>query len=204
MRDIQSYEPIAQAIEALLHPWAEVVIHDLRTNKIAAIYNNFSKRRVGEDSLLEKELSASQLPDFFQPYYKTNWDGKRIKSTTATLRDSQGLSIALLCINLDISHMEECQKWLSSFMGSFDSQLFPKELFQDDWKEKISCYVHDYLKQNQLNLKILSKEEKQKLIGLLYQEGAFRSKHAASYVGSVLQISRATVYKYLKALNQKE
>jgi len=32
----------------------------------------------------------------------------------------------------------------------------------------------------------------------LKKEGAFETKNAASYVADVLQISRATVYNYLK------
>jgi predicted transcriptional regulator YheO len=54
-RELKNYTAIAQAISLLLYPHAEVVLHDLKTGRIAAIYNPFSKRKVGEESLLEEE-----------------------------------------------------------------------------------------------------------------------------------------------------
>ncbi|WP_068471445.1 helix-turn-helix transcriptional regulator [Candidatus Protochlamydia phocaeensis] len=201
--ELNVYFPIAEAIAQLLHPWAEVVIHDLKTRTIAALFNNFSKRAIGEDSLLEEEIQMALLPAVFETYYKTNWDGRKLKSTTAVLRSSGGQAIGLLCINLDISKMEECQKLIQLFIAPTAVTL-PKELFSEDWKEKISVFVHDFLQVRHLTLQSLSKEQKKELVRLLHQEGAFRAKNAAHYVGSVLGISRATVYKYLGELSSTE
>ena len=41
------YNEIARGIAALLHPFAEVVVHDLEKQQIAVLVNNFSKRKVG-------------------------------------------------------------------------------------------------------------------------------------------------------------
>ncbi len=41
---LKQYSSVAQAITALLQPYAEVVIHDLKIGKIATIFNNFSKK----------------------------------------------------------------------------------------------------------------------------------------------------------------
>ena len=41
---------MAEAFARLLHPFAEVVIHDLKKDQIVAIYNPFSKRKVGDSS----------------------------------------------------------------------------------------------------------------------------------------------------------
>ena len=48
--ELDHYKPIAEAISLLLFPHAEVVIHDLKTGCIGAIFNNFSKRAVGDES----------------------------------------------------------------------------------------------------------------------------------------------------------
>ncbi len=196
---LSHFFPVAQAIEALLHPWAEVVIHDLSTQTIAALFNNFSKRSVGEDSLLEADWKIEIETTHFAPYDKINWDGKQLKSTTAVLRDEKGSPIGLLCINLDISKMEDLHHLLTGFIKPLKTSL-PKELFHEDWREKISAFVHTHLQQHHLTLDHLTKQQKKELVNLLLQEGAFRAKHAATYVGSVLNISRATVYKYLSEL----
>lgn len=191
----------AKAIEALLHPHAEVVVHDLATHKIVAIFNGFSGRKVGDPSLLEREANLKTFPDYFEPYYTTNWDGRKLKSTTATLRDRKGHPVGLMCINLDITHMDQLQHIIAAFTDSHKEKKVPRELFQDDWRDKITLYVHRFKEEQGSTLKRLSKEDKKTLVYELHREGAFRAKHAAAHVGQVLGLSRATVYKYLAEIN---
>lgn len=199
MKILQEYDSIAQAITLLLNPYAEVVIHDLKTGKIEAIYNNFSKRNVGDESLIEELADYDKLPDVFPVYTKTNWDGKKMKSTTATLRDKNNNPVGLLCINLDVSKWEEFRHFLSQW-SSAQNDRRPEVLFKDDWREKINFYVSDYLKKECTTLKMLSKEKKRDLIKALYQEGAFKAKNAAIYVADILGLSRATIYNYLRLM----
>lgn len=189
---MKEYYSIAQAICALLHPYGEVVIHDLKTGKIAAIFNNFSKRKVGDDSLLDEK---DELPDVFPVFSKVNWDGKTIKSCSATLKDKNGTPIGLFCINMDVSKWEQFSDLLK---GWTHTQNQPEVLFKDDWREKINLFVNDFLRQNGTTLKALSRKDKQNLVKALHREGAFKAKHAADYVAEVLDLSRATIYNYLK------
>ena len=198
MSTLELYFPIAQAISQLLHPHGEVVIHDLKTGKIKAIYNNFSKRKVGDESLIEELADHTKLPDVFPVYAKTNWDGKKMKSTTATIRDKKGNPVGLLCINLDISRWEEFRHFLDEWSNT---QNQPVVLFKEDWREKINLYVSEYLKKEGTILKMLSKEKKRDLIKALHREGAFKVKNAATYVADVLDLSRATIYNYLRVEN---
>jgi len=201
MHPLDAYVPIARSIVALLQPYAEAVIHDLETGKIHAIFNPYSRREVGDDSLLDKEVQNVKLPDYFEPYLKTNWDGKRLKSVTTTLRDTKGKPIGLLCVNLDISKWEEFHFLFEQFIAK--PKELPKELFIEDWKEKISRYIYNRLKAKQLSLEHLTRDQKIALIADLHEDGAFKGKNAAAYVGSVLGISRATVYKYFNE-NQED
>ncbi|CRX39537.1 helix-turn-helix transcriptional regulator [Estrella lausannensis] len=193
-KEIERFIPAARAIAGLLHPHAEVVLHDTETNTIAALYNSFSKRKAGDSSLLE-EGETGNYPDYFEPYYKTNWDGRKLKSTTSVIKDEKGKIVGLLCINLDISQMEGMKRLLEEFTGG--ALASASDLFKDDWREKINTYVHEYAKENTTTLTLLTKEQKREVIFLLQKEGAFKAKRAAEYVADVLGISRATVYKYL-------
>lgn len=189
--------PIAESIVALLYPFAEIVLHDLKKKTIAAIFNNFSRRKVGDDSLLENEIDIKNLPEFYEPYGKINWDGKKLKSTTSVIRNDRGGAVGLFCINLDMSKFDELQNLMGVFTTLGKTSSKPKELFSDDWREKINSFVHESLQKQGKTITGLTKEEKKQLVLTLHQQGAFRAKHAAAYVGSVLDISRATVYKYL-------
>lgn len=194
--DLNLYCSTAQAIALLLAPHAEVVIHDEKTRCIAAIFNPLSKRKVGDESLLDEADWTGTQNDVIPPYLKTNWNGRTMKSVSAVLRNRAGKGIGLLCINLDISQWEKMHQFLQDWIGS---QIEPPDfLFKNDWRERINFYVTNYIKDAGCNLENLDKEKKRKLVLALREEGAFETKNAATYVADVLQISRATVYNYLK------
>ena len=151
MKDIlQHYKPIAEAITVLLFPHAEVVLHNLKTGSIEAIFNNFSKRTAGDESLLDEMDKLADSQDVFPPYFKTNFDGRKIKSVTAVLKNNAGKPIALLCINLDISKWEEMHHFILDLIKPATDM--PDFLFKNDWREKINIYVSAYLKQHALRL----------------------------------------------------
>lgn len=197
MSNLDSYLSIAEAISLLLYPHAEVVLHDLKTGLIGAIYNTFSKRKIGDESLLDEIESCNHFPDIFPVYVKTNWDGRKIKSISSTLRDHKGKAIGLLCINLDLSKWEEFHRFLEGWLNHA-VQTKPEELFKDDWREKINSYVSNYLARTGTALKGLNRGEKKAMVLSLHKEGAFKAKNAANYVADVLNLSRATIYNYLK------
>ncbi len=160
----------------------------------------FQKRNVGDDSLIEELIDCNSLPDVFPVYTKINWDGRKLKSSTATLRDKNSTPVGLLYINLDVSKWKEFQHLLDQWTNK-KIQNQPEMLFKDDWREKINLYVSDYLSKEGLTLKMLSKEKNRDLIKTLHQEGAFKFKNAATYVADILNLSRATVYNYLRIAN---
>ena len=195
--ELEKHLSVAEAISILLFPHVEVVLHDLSTGRIGAIFNNLSKRAIGDESCLDETSKLAEFQDVFPPYFKTNWDGRKMKSVTAVLRAQKtGKAIGLLCMNLDISKWEEMHRFILDMIKP--SMEMPDFLFKNDWREKINIYVSTYLKEKALRLESLNKEEKQKLLFALQKEGAFETKNAASYIADVLQISRATVYNYLK------
>ena len=195
--EISQYISIAKAICQLLSPHVEVVIHDLESGRIAAIFNPYSKRKVRDESLIGEIENQKELPDVFAPYVKASREGKKIRSTSATLRNREGKAVALFCINLDVSKWEEMHQFLSHLIQPI-SEKQPDVLFKDDWREKINSYVSAYLQKDNISMQALSKEKKKELILALHREGAFQAKNAASYIGDVLKLSRATIYKYLE------
>jgi predicted transcriptional regulator YheO len=197
--ELTPFLPFAQSISVLLHPQAEVVIHDLATGKIAALLNNFSGRKVGDPSLLEEELKPETLPDYFGPYSKINNDGRKLKSVSTTLRNKKGKAIGLLCINLDVSAMEELATNLLVFCKSQDEAPLPSQLFADDWREKINLFIHQYLKDQQWNRSVLTRAQIKDILRKLKNAGGFKAKNSADHIAACLGISRASVYLHLRS-----
>ena len=194
-KTIKAFLPAAQAIQRLLHPYAEVVVHDIKQNKIVAIYHPFSKRKVGDSSMLTKEEEMATMEDCVGPYEKINWDGKKLKSVSSIIRDENNKAVGMMCINLDVSKFAQFGEMISKFIAG--SLPAPAPLFKDDWQEKINQYVHHYLNEHHLALETLDKEQKKKLIEHLHKSGAFSGKNSAQYIAQIIKTSRATVYNYL-------
>lgn len=194
---IKLYIPTAEAIQRLLHPHAEVVVHDIKLNQIVAIFHPFSKRRVGDSSLFTKEEEMVRLEDCVGPYEKINWDGRKLKSVSSIIRDENNKAVGMLCINLDISKLEQFNDLITSFISSKKLSPQPVPLFKDDWQERVNQYIHTYLIEHHLTLESLNRSEKKELIEHLHKVGAFSAKNAALYIAQIIGVSRATIYNYL-------
>lgn len=190
------HAPAAQAVTALLHPHAEVVLHELRTGRIAGIWNAYSGRKVGDASLLDDDEKAALDQPVLGPYDKYDGRGRRLKSVTAVLRDEAGAAAALLCINLDISHMAAAAQLLQAFIAAPEPR--PALLFARDWREQIQLQLHDWLAARNLSAAALTREEKVQLVAELDAAGLFATRHAAEHLAGLIGASRASVYNYLK------
>ena len=199
---LSAYYPLCDAIALLLQPQAEVVLHDLPTETVAHIANPFSHREVGEPSLLH-EIDFRPDVALIGPYEKVNFDGRRLKSISAVLR-KDGRAVGVICINLDVTHLQSAIELLTALTRVPTGAGQPAVLFQEDWHERINQYVHAWTARNGVVIADLSRAQRLQLVSELAADGAFGGKHAAAYVSRVLQMSRASVYNYLRAAKGEE
>ena len=197
MEGLAPYHAVCDAIALILQPHAEVVLHDLATETVCYIANNFSRREHGEPSLLN-EIDFDPGERIIGPYEKTNWDGRRLKSISAVLRAGEGRAIGVLGINMDVSHLQTAIQVLSQLATVSHDAEKPASLFKDDWHERINEYIHGWTGKRGVAVADLSRAQKQELVRELADIGAFTGKHAAAYVSRILQMGRATVYNYLR------
>ena len=184
---LSNYILVCDAIVRLMDPLVEIVIHDIARNSIAYINGKLSNREVGEASLLD----AKGLGNLGQIVYpKLNFDGRLVKSVSVILEDKY-----LLCINCDVSVFNKMQE-ISGSLLQMDQR--PQSLFANDWQEKLHTTIHSYLQNHNLSFNHLSQSDKKSLIKHLFELGAFQEKNAVNYIAKVLQLGRATVFKYLK------
>jgi len=197
-----NYQVIADSIATLLFPHAEVILHDLATQRVVHIANNLSKRKIGDDSALDELPDDAMSVQSIGPYEKLNWDGQRLRSITSILRNEQGEAVMALCINLNYSVLEQARDALNLFFQASRLMPQPDALFRDDWQERINTFLHAWLHKNNLALNSLSRQDKRQLVEALYHERAFEGRSAVDYVANVLSMGRATIYKYVKALRE--
>jgi predicted transcriptional regulator YheO len=196
--DLSPYAPICDAIALLFNPYAEVVLHDLSTETVVHLANPFSKRELGEPSLLhEIDFKPSDL--IIGPYEKVNWDGRRLKSVSAVLL-SGDKAIGILCINVDVSHFHAVMQTLNTLVSIPQTVEKPASLFREDWHERINEYVQTWTQERGLSVVEMSRAHKQQLVTDLASNGAFGGRNSAAYISRVLGLGRATVYNYLRKI----
>jgi predicted transcriptional regulator YheO len=195
---LKAIEPACAAIAALLHPRAEVVVHELATDTIVAIWNPFSGRTVGDPSLLQ-ELPAHWSEQPMQgPYPKVELDGRALSAVSAVVPDSSGEPRGLLCVNLDRTPLEDAARALGALFAPTTAQ--PPELFERDWRDQIAAGVADYCAELGLPRERLTRAQRLELLRRLEQAGLFATRNAADHTATALGVSRATVYSLLKEI----
>jgi predicted transcriptional regulator YheO len=195
-------EVMAETIAQLLHPHAEVVLHDLATRRIAQIWNPFSGRKPGELSDLDDIDPELAEEDVVGPYEKASPKGGRLKSISAILRDRAKIARFLLCINLDVSHFDAAAKLLQSFGATRESR--PDWMFRQDIREQINLQIADYLKRHNLSMAALDPGGRVALIAFLDESGAFQTRRAVDHIAAALDLSRTTVYLLLRQARESD
>lgn len=192
--------PLVEGIVKLFYPYVEGAVHDLRKGKVVALYNNISKRKVGDPSAVtELGINPVDFPDVFDPYYKTNWDGRRLKCISVTIRDNDGAPVGLVCINFDISVFESMGTQLEQILALFNKDgLNPVEQFADNWQQQVSDFIDGYAQTHGIAIWAMTKEQKSALVNEMYDHSLFNYRDAATHVARKLGVSRTTIYNYLK------
>ncbi|NRD74931.1 PAS domain-containing protein [Shewanella sp. VB17] len=194
---LSRYASIADAIAILLNGYAEIVIHSLQTCKVLYIANNLSNREIGCDSGLD-EINFNGDETVIGPYNKLNWDGKNMRAISVILGDDKNSPDAMMCINMNLAEFEAARDVLNLFLNNRALVPQPEKLFHDDWQERVNTYIHNWLAEQQRTLIGLSRQEKKALVFALHDHGAFKGKYITTYVAKTLQLSRTTVFNYLK------
>jgi predicted transcriptional regulator YheO len=202
MKKLNDYKTIADGIALLYFPHAEVILHDVKTQRIVHIANNISKRQLGDDSALDELPGDFASVSNLGPYEKLNWNGQKIRSITSVLRNDDDEPEVLLCINMNFTVLEMAREALNSFFEPSRLLPQPDALFRDDWQERINTFLHAWLKEHNLSLPGLTRNDKRLLVEALFAEGAFEGRSASDYIANVLSMGRATVYKYVKLLRE--
>ena len=203
--------PVVQGLAEMFGPDCEVVLHDLSRlpHSIVAIENGqVTGRTVGDvpTDLMLRTLRAAgdDTPDV--RLYVTSSDGKILKSLAVTLRDEEGRAFALLGLNYDLSDVVQTQRTLANFaaVGRLGSEAVPErdEIFAGDIRDVVAGMITKILNEMGKIPGVMSREEKMEVVKRLEERGAFLVKRSAEQVAEALDLSRYTIFSYLKEIRR--
>ena len=189
---ISNYIALCNSIVILMKPLVEVVIHDLTSDTIYYINGNLSNRKLGDPSLLKIKNFETDINKTIYP--KINFDGRLVKSISIPVENKW-----LICINCDVSIFNQMKDLGTVFLNQ-DETSKPENLFKNDWQERLHIAIHTFLNKKKWHFDDLNSSKNKELVEYLFTIGAFDEKNAVDYVAHILQIGRATIFKYLKEL----
>lgn len=169
---------------SLFYPLVEATWLDAE-GAIKEISNPFSNLK--EDQ--ECDLASCSINETFSELLGT---GRHVKSVLQPFHKGKQ-RIGYLRIRYDLTHFKNLQEQLQ-FVVQPDITVEK----MDPWKHSIDQVINQYLSVQKLNLSTLSSKQMRELISQLQKNGLLDFKESSAYVASKLQVSRATVYNYLK------
>lgn len=207
---LKNYFPVADMIAETFGDYCEVVIHDLTQPKSSVVYvaNNKVTGRIPGQSfehlikqvLLNKKFHNDKVSNYF---FETN-DNKKIKSSSALIRNENDNVIGMICINIDLTLFYQNYNFLCNFISdapnnSNISQDTPEEF------EEISTIIDKLIDDiiGKEDISSLKKKDNLEIVEFMNKKGVFMVKGALDKVADRLGVSRVTIYNYLDELKNK-
>ena len=200
------YIKVGEVVAEMFSPYLEVIVHDLTNpnQSIIAIFNShITGRKIGDGTsdIGYKKLS-NELPDKIVNYSNKSPSGVELKSSSLTIRNDNNKIIGSMGFNFDLSHFVNIREFIDLFSKSVEMKELPKkeEFFMWSIKTEIQQALNKYLMMNKLQSKVLTRDDKLKVISYMKNKGYISKKGAKTIISELLAISRPTLYKYLKEI----
>lgn len=193
---------IVEALGKMFAPCCEVVLHDLTRpdHAITAIECPISGRKVG-DQLTELGLARiadSDFPAVVQNYPNEFPDGHPAKSTAIGLKNGDGVYVAAICLNLDISLLSSIQRLLEQFTAT-GCPAPVREHFRSRSIDDIHEAVSAYATQRNVSPLNLSTKQRRELLEQLDTANLLQLRNAIPITAKLLGISRSSIYHVLRS-----
>lgn len=197
---------IACMISEQFGNYCEVVLHDLTQKNldhtIVFIKNgHVTSRAIGgcSSNIGLSVLSGRQEGHDAYNYITKTKEGKILRSSTSYLRNDKGVIIGALCINYDISDLTRMEQTLQNvIMQSHTPPETGEEILAHNVGELLEHMTEQCQKYIDKPVENMTKEDKIKAIDFFDKKGAFLISKAGEHICDYLQISKYTLYNYLK------
>lgn len=205
-RIFERYTQMADMLGKMFPNVLEVIVHDFSDLDHSIIFianGHISGRQVGEGATelgLRRLLNSEKIPDMLVNYKNRNVRGHRLKSASLSIRDDKGDLIGAFCLNFDLSVFDHFRHFLEEFTRCEEQIWVGEEELAPDTslEEDIELHIRAYLNQHHLQFSQLTYADKQNIVAYLEQKRCFRQKGAMTTVARALQLTRQSVYNYLK------
>ena len=188
----------------------EVVIHDLTQPESSVVYvanGAVTGRKEGQafDHLIRQVLLNKKFKDDCTAnYIFESENGKKVKSSSALIRNPEGEVVGMLCINYDLTISYLIQENLNDFLPVSAPEPTSAEdsLPNQDVLTIIDELIDKIIKNTDVgNLK---RRDNIEIIRFMDEKGVFLVKGAIDKVAASMGLSKVTIYSYLDEVKGKK
>lgn len=202
----------------------EIALHDLSMGDetIIAISNGHVTNRTIGSTLTPQMLNFIAQKRYKDRDHEVNYvsismDNKVLRSSTIYIKD-RGELVGLLCITFDDSKFKAVSNAVMSLCHpddllkntTFDriddltSDEYTTEVLSRNVEEVVDTTVDKVLKEKNYSIDKLKKKQRMEIVAELKGLGVFLIKGAVTEVANKLNISEATIYRYLNEFEETE
>jgi predicted transcriptional regulator YheO len=206
--NLENIKSIAGGIYQMLGQNSEVIIHDLKQPESSVVFiaGELTERNLGAPvtDLVLRTIKNDSDPDDIINYRTKTKDGRIFKSSTFFIKNEQQEVEFCLCINYDISDLLMSKRTISNFVGieknNHNQSQEEDENFAKNVDEVLVNLIENARSQIDKPVKYMDKDDKLKIINYLDQRGAFTITKSVESVADELNVSKYTIYNYLKEI----
>lgn len=197
---LDSLTRLAKAISIMFGSDCEVIVHDLKKNGVVVVIHNghVTGRKEGDSlNLLDiyKLDDALEGKDFYNCFAKTK-DGRLIKSTTIHFK-GEDYHYAF-GINYDFTKLSLAETVINNFITT--GMELEKVVNNKSSDKIIEDIFAEGLKIVGKPVALMNKEDRMRLVCYLKENGGFSFKKSIERIAEMMNVSRYTIYNYLKIL----
>lgn len=207
---LHSYEAVVDGLAALIGQHCEIVLHsleDLNNSAIRIANGENTGRQVGSPIT---DLALKTLRDiegternFSRAYFTRAKGGALMKSITVAIRNATGRIIGLLCININLD--APFSQVLQAFMPTDEArQAVSSVNFASDVEELVDQTVERTIEEINADKSVSNNLKNRQIVMELFDKGIFDIKDAINRVADRLNISKHTVYLYIRQRKTEE
>ncbi|MGC7873406.1 helix-turn-helix transcriptional regulator [Desulfosporosinus sp. SYSU MS00001] len=206
---LKSYISVADMITQTFGKNCEVAIHDLTQPERSVVYvsnGTVTGRKVGQsfDYLNSQVLLSKKFKDDYTANYVFETaNGKKIKSSSSLIRNSEGDVVGMLCINYDLTLSYLIKEEVIGFLPESNQD---KMTADDDIPNQDVMTIIDDLIDNIIgnrDVGSLKRKDNIDIIRFMDVKGVFLVKGAIDKVAESLNLSKVTIYSYLDEVRGK-
>lgn len=202
---LKSYEAVVDGLAMLIGSHCEIVLHSLQDLKCSAIRianGEHTGRKIGSPIT---DLALRMLHDMTgadssvsRCYFTRAKSGVLMKSVTTAIRNREQRVIGLLCINMNLD--VPFSQIISTFMPpETQDQEAPSSVnFASSVEDLVMQTLEFTIEEVNIDRTVSNNAKNRQIVLNLYEKGIFDIKDAINQVADRLNISKHTVYLYIR------